>query len=42
MSLDADLDAALQREADAQALSYASAQYLEGVIAVQEKRKPNF
>ena len=39
---DEGLEAALWREADAQAQCYASADLLEGVNAVAEKRKPNF
>ena len=39
---DFGLDAALQREADAQAQSYASADYAEGLAALREKRKPVF
>lgn len=39
---DAGLDAALQREADAQAQSYASADYAEGLEAVKAKRPPSF
>jgi len=39
---DAGLDAALQREADAQAQSYASADYAEGLAAVTVKRTPVF
>ena len=42
MRQDVGLDQALQREADAQAQCYASADYLEGVTAVIEKRKPLF
>lgn len=36
------LDAALAREADAQAQSYASADYAEGLAALREKRPPAF
>jgi len=39
---EAGLEAALWREADAQAQCYASADLLEGVNAVAEKRRPNF
>lgn len=39
---DSGLDAALQREADAQAQSYASADYAEGLAAIQAKRPPAF
>lgn len=39
---DAGLDRALQREADAQAQSYASADYAEGIDAVMAKRPPSF
>lgn len=39
---DAGLDAALQREADAQAQSYASTDYAEGLAAITCKRKPTF
>lgn len=42
MKQDAGLEASLQREADAQAHSYASKDYLEGVQALIEKRAPNF
>mmetsp|Transcript_143933 Transcript_143933/g.358848 ORF Transcript_143933/g.358848 Transcript_143933/m.358848 type:complete len:304 (-) Transcript_143933:239-1150(-) len=42
MRQDVGLDQALQREADAQAQCYASADYSEGVEAVAEKRKPVF
>ena len=38
----AGLDAALAREADAQAQSYASADYAEGLAALREKRAPTF
>ena len=40
--LDAALEAALAREAAAQATCYASADYAEGVAALAEKRKPAF
>lgn len=36
------LQEALAREADCQAISYASADFLEGVSAAREKRKPKF
>jgi len=39
---DDELPKALQREADAQAASYASKQILEGLAAVKNKRKPKF
>ena len=39
---DADLARALLREADAQAQSYASADYAEGLGAVRAKRTPSF
>jgi len=39
---DQGLEAALWREADAQAQCYASADLMEGVTAIQEKRKPQF
>ncbi|TMW60267.1 hypothetical protein Poli38472_000309 [Pythium oligandrum] len=39
---DAGLDIALQREADAQAHSYASPDYAEGLKAIAEKRAPQF
>ncbi|KAJ0407626.1 hypothetical protein P43SY_010167 [Pythium insidiosum] len=39
---DAGLDIALQREADAQAHSYASPDYAEGLQAIAEKRAPQF
>ena len=39
---DADLERALMREADAQAQSYASADYAEGLAAVRAKRTPSF
>ena len=39
---DADLARALLREADAQAQSYASADYAEGLAAVRAKRTPSF
>ena len=39
---DAELERALQREADAQAQSYASADYAEGLAAVRAKRPPAF
>ena len=38
----AGLDAALQREADAQAQSYASADYAEGLAAIKAKVTPSF
>jgi enoyl-CoA hydratase len=39
---DADLERALMREADAQAQSYASVDYAEGLAAVRAKRTPSF
>ena len=39
---DNSLDLSLRREADAQAQSYASADYTEGLGAVRAKRKPSF
>ena len=36
------LRAALEREAAAQAVCYASADYREGVLAIMEKRRPVF
>ena len=42
MKQDIGLDQALQREADAQAQSYASADYLVGLKAIAEKKKPVF
>ena len=39
---DFGLDAALQREADAQAQSYASADYAEGLAAIKAKVTPSF
>ena len=39
---DAELERRLQREADAQAQSYASADYAEGLSAVRAKRTPSF
>jgi len=39
---DVGLAAALQREAAAQALCYATKDYVEGLEAVAAKRKPNF
>jgi len=42
MKQDIGLDQALQREADAQAQTYASKDYLEGLKAIAEKRKPIF
>ena len=39
---DAGLEEALQREADAQAQSYASADYAEGLASIREKRSPDF
>ena len=36
------LEAALRREADAQAQSYASGDYAEGLAALREKRPPAF
>jgi 1,4-dihydroxy-2-naphthoyl-CoA synthase len=36
------LQAALRREAEAQALTYATDDLCEGVLAVKQKRKPNF
>ena len=39
---DSSLDLSLRREADAQAQSYASADYTEGLGAVRAKRKPSF
>jgi len=41
-SADAGFDQALMREADAQAQSYASADYAEGLAALAEKRPPGF
>jgi 1,4-dihydroxy-2-naphthoyl-CoA synthase len=34
--------AALEREADAQAVTYATTDLKEGVLSIQQKRKPNF
>ena len=39
---DQGLERALQREADAQAQSYASADYAEGLAAIRAKRTPEF
>lgn len=39
---DAELEAALVREAECQSENYASAEFLEGVRAVREKRSPRF
>lgn len=39
---DADLDAALQREAECQAVSYGSDDLLEGLAAGRERRSPTF
>ena len=39
---DAGLDAALAREADCQAHSYAAPDIKEGIAAVQQKRAPKF
>lgn len=39
---DVGLNEALQREADAQAQSYASADYAEGLASIREKRTPHF
>ena len=39
---DVGLEEALQREADAQAQSYASADYAEGLASIREKRTPAF
>ena len=36
------LERALQREAESQAMCYESADYTEGLAAVQEKRRPVF
>ena len=42
LSADAGLSEALEREADAQAQSYASADYAEGLAGLREKRTPSF
>jgi enoyl-CoA hydratase/carnithine racemase len=42
MHQDVGLDSGLQREADAQALSYAGSEIKEGLSAAKEKRKPEF
>jgi len=42
MKQDVGLDLALQREADAQAQSYASQDYMTGLKAIVEKKKPVF
>lgn len=39
---DAELEAALVREAECQSENYASAEFLEGVRAIREKRSPRF
>eukprot|EP01104_Vermistella_antarctica_P009769 TRINITY_DN2542_c0_g1_i1.p1 TRINITY_DN2542_c0_g1~~TRINITY_DN2542_c0_g1_i1.p1 ORF type:complete len:313 (+),score=40.85 TRINITY_DN2542_c0_g1_i1:29-940(+) len=39
---DVGMEQAIQREADAQAHSYTSADYKEGISAIIERRKPNF
>ncbi len=41
-SSEASLDACLQREAYCQALDYTGREFLEGISAAQEKRKPDF
>ena len=32
----------MQRESEAQAITYATSDFLEGVTAIKEKREPNF
>ena len=39
---DVELERRLQREADAQAQSYASADYAEGLSAIRAKHSPSF
>lgn len=39
---DEGLEKALWREADAQSYCYGTADFLEGLSAVEQKRKPNF
>jgi len=36
------LEESMRREAESQAITYATQDFLEGVVAVKEKRKPNF
>ena len=42
MSMQGTLQDALKREADCQALDYAGAEFMEGITAAKEKRKPVF
>merc|ERR1712146_754253 len=42
MKQEEGLDKALLREADAQSYGYGTADFLEGIEAVEQKRKPNF